>query len=60
MLSKDYKINVTQVFRLVFERIESITKKGENAFYPFPTMFLKDSSAESLKPEIVRYRFTKH
>ena len=41
----DYKINVSQKFWFVFDRVEHIVGKGENAgyqhFLPFPTMFLK-------------------
>ena len=47
----DDKINVTQKFNFVFERIENIVGKGENA--GFPQCFQKASFSGSLKVGIV-------
>ena len=46
-------INLAQVMIYVFDRIENIVKKGENAgnrhFHPCPQCFQKPSSLGSLK-----------
>ena len=53
----DDKINVTEKFKFLFERVESIVGKGENAGYQhfllFPKCFQKHSYTGLLKVGIV-------
>ena len=53
----DNKINVAQMMISVFDRVENIVGKGENAgylrFLLFPQCFQKASFLESIKVEIV-------
>ena len=37
----DNKIKVNEKLKCGFGRVENIVEKGENAFFPFPTMFSK-------------------
>ena len=56
----DGKINVAQMMISVFDRVENIVGKGENAGYQhfllFPQCFQKPSGSGLLKVGIMRYR----
>ena len=56
----DNKIDVAQMMIPVFDRVENIVGKGENAGYQHfllvPQCFSKPSSLRSLKVQIVWYR----
>ena len=49
----DNKINVAQMIISVFDRVENIVEKGENAFSPFPTKFSKGFFLRVVKSDCV-------